>query len=72
MTTETTWADFVNGIIYNDTATFKARRYVLNQMIDAASNLPEFKDGERTNTSWIKEYALEGLKTLWDLENIED
>ena len=72
MNAENTWANFVNGITYNDTVTIEARRDVLNQMIDAASNLPEFKDGERTYTSWIKEYALEGLKTLWDLENLED
>lgn len=64
MTTKTAWADFVNGIAYNDTTTAEARRDILNQMINAASALPQTKDEERTYASWIKHYATEALANL--------
>lgn len=66
MTTETAWANFINGIAYNDTTTVEARRDVLNQMINAASALPQTEDEERTYASWIKQYATEALANLDD------
>ncbi len=65
MTTETTWANFVNEIA-EAAPTTKARRDILIQMINAAKQFPETQNGAPTNTAWIKHYATEALADLND------
>lgn len=65
MTTETTWANFVTEIA-NNTNTTEERRDILERMIAASNQYPDMKNGERTNTAWIKHYAHEALADLND------
>lgn len=63
MTTETTWANFVTEIA-NNTNTTEERRDILERMIAASNQYPDMRNGERTNTAWIKHYAHEALNDL--------
>jgi len=68
MTTETTWANFVNEIA-EAAPTTKARRDILIQMINAAKQFPETQNGAPTNTALIGYYAAEALDLLAQPEN---
>ena len=63
MTTETTWANFVNEIA-KAAPTTEARRDILTQMVNAANQFHETKNCIRTDTGWIKHYATEALNDL--------
>lgn len=65
MNAENTWANFVNGIA-EAAPTTEARRNILTQMVNAANQFPETKNGAPTNTAWIKHYAQEALNDLND------